>query len=103
MAKYLLVVPGTVISNELAPALMKLASRCNPSGQAHILKYFLRKYSKKIFPKKKVLLKGRNHVCLILLSLRQGPSQGMHPMYREGREGGSLSKVGCFSRQPSFP
>ena len=55
MAKYLLVVPGTVISNELAPALMKLASRCNPSGQAHILKYFLRKYSKKIFPKKKVL------------------------------------------------
>ena len=54
MAKYLLVLPGTVISNELAPALMKLTSRHNPSGQAHILKYFLRKYSKKIFPKKKV-------------------------------------------------
>lgn len=43
MAKYLLEVPGTVISNELAPALMKLTFRHNPSGQAHILKYFLRK------------------------------------------------------------
>ena len=50
------------------------------------------------------LLKGRDHVSLFtVVSLGQDPSWTRYPIHREGREGGSLRKGGCFSRQPSFP